>query len=138
MHSVTITEDPLTIEGLMAVVGGGPVDLDGGVLARLAAGRDVVAGALASGDAVYGPTTQVGHGKDTRLTEDEVRGEQLWLLRAHYGGVGPPLPPAVVRAAMAVRLNGIARGGSGAAVAVAEVLAAMLNAGVHPQVPTTG
>jgi histidine ammonia-lyase len=41
----------------------------------------------------------------------------------------------VVRAALAVRLNGIARGGSGASVAVADVLAAMLNAGVHPVVP---
>src|SRR3954470_10863929 len=103
MHSVTITEDPLTIEGLMAVVGGASVDLDEGVLARIAAGRDVVDRALASGDAVYGLTTQVGHGKDTRLTEDEVRGEQLWLVRSHYGGIGPALPTAVVRAAMAVR-----------------------------------
>jgi histidine ammonia-lyase len=38
---------------------------------------------------------------------------------------------------MAVRLNGIARGGSGASPAVADVLVAMLNAGVHPVVPST-
>ena len=43
-----------------------------------------------------------------------------------------------MRAALAVRLNGIARGGSGAGVAVAEVLMAMLNAGVHPVVPEIG
>jgi histidine ammonia-lyase len=51
--------------------------------------------------------------------------------------LGEPLPTAIVRAALAVRLNGIARGGSGAAVEVAETLAAMLNAGVHPLVPET-
>jgi histidine ammonia-lyase len=56
---------------------------------------------------------------------------------SHGGGIGPPLPTAVVRAALAVRLNGIARGGSGAGVAVAEILAAMLNAGVHPVVAET-
>ncbi len=39
---------------------------------------------------------------------------------------------------MAARLNGIARGGSGASVAAAEVLVALLNHGVHPQVPSTG
>ena len=56
---------------------------------------------------------------------------------SHSGGIGPPLPTEVVRAALAVRLNGIARGGSGAGVAAAEILAAMLNAGVHPVVPET-
>ena len=38
----------------------------------------------------------------------------------------------------AVRLNGIARGGSGAGIAVAEILMAMLSAGVHPVVPEIG
>jgi hypothetical protein len=37
-----------------------------------------------------------------------------------------------------VRLNGIARGGSGASAAVTDTLAAMLNAGVHPVVPAIG
>ena len=94
--------------------------------------------ALARNDAVYGLTTQVGHGKDTRLTEEEIRGEQLFLVMSHSGGIGPPLPTPQVRAALAVRLNGIARGGSGASPAVADVLAAMLNAGVHPVVPEIG
>lgn len=43
-----------------------------------------------------------------------------------------------VRATLAARLNGIARGGSGASVAAAEVLAALLNHGVHPHIPGTG
>jgi histidine ammonia-lyase len=71
----------------------------------------VVDRALAGGEAVYGLTTQVGHGKDTRLTEEEIQREQRWLVVSHGGGIGPPLPAAIVRAALAVRLNGIARGG---------------------------
>ncbi len=51
-------------------------------------------------------------------------------------GSARPCPPRSC-AALAVRLNGIARGGSGAGVAVAQILAAMLNAGVHPVVPET-
>ena len=62
----------------------------------------------------------------------------MFLVMSHSGGVGPPLPTPQVRAALAVRLNGIARGGSGASPAVADVLAAMLNAGVHPVVPEIG
>lgn len=137
MTTVMITEVPLAIEDLLAVAGGARVELDGGARARIAASRAVVDQALAAGEAVYGLTTQVGHGKDTRLTEEEIQGEQRFLVMSHSGGIGPPLPAAVVRAALAVRLNGIARGGSGAGVAVAEILAAMLNAGVHPVVPET-
>ena len=60
------------------------------------------------------------------------------LLLAHAGGVGPPLATDVVRAAMAVRLNGIARGGAGASPRMADVLAEMLNAHVHPVVDERG
>jgi histidine ammonia-lyase len=129
---VTITEAPLAVEDVLAVVDGARVELDDATRARIAAGRAVVDRALADGAAVYGLTTQVGHARNTRLTDEQIRGEQRFLVMSHGGGIGPSLPTAIVRAALAVRLNGIARGGSGAGVAVAETLAMMLNAGVHP------
>ena len=135
MTSVTITENPLALEELLAIVDGAQVKLSDGARRAIEASREVVDRALASKAAVYGLTTQVGHGKDTRLTEEEIRGEQMFLVMTHSGGVGPSLPTPQVRAALAVRLNGIARGGSGASPAVADVLLAMLNAGVHPIVP---
>ena len=46
--------------------------------------------------------------------------------------VGPRLQAEAVRAAMLSRANQMALGGSGAQPAVAELLVAMLNAGVHP------
>jgi histidine ammonia-lyase len=138
MTIVTISEEPLALRDLLAIVDGARVELADGARNTIAASRAVVDLALARNDAVYGLTTQVGHGKDTLLTEEEIRGEQLFLVKSHSGGIGPPLPTSQVRAALAVRLNGIARGGSGASPAVAEVLAAMLNAGVHPVVPAIG
>ena len=137
MTPVTITAAPLAIDELLAIVDGARVELSRDVRNRIAAGRALVDETLTSGAAVYGLTTQVGHGKDTRLSEEEIRGEQLFLVKSHCGGIGPPLPTAVVRAALAVRLNGIARGGSGAGPRVADTLASLLNAGVHPVVPTT-
>ena len=137
MARVTVTAAPLAIVHLLAVVDGAPVELSLDVRELIGDRRALVDEALTSGAAVYGLTTQVGHGKDTRLSEEEIRGEQLFLVRSHSGGIGPPLPTAVVRAALAVRVNGIARGGSGAGLPVADTLAAMLNAGVHPLVPST-
>ena len=138
MTTVCIDTTPLSIEDLLAVVDGARVELDGSVLAAMGAARSVVEDALTARTAVYGLTTQVGHGKDTRLTDEEIRGEQEFLVMTHAGGLGPPLPVTRVRAAMAARLVGLARGGSGAGVAVAETLASMLNAGVHPVVPRDG
>ena len=135
MTTVRITRAPLAVGDLIAIVDGARVELDDAVLAGIAAARAVVDEALRSGAAVYGLTTQVGHGKDTRLDADQIRGEQQFLITSHGGGMGGPLPAELVRAALAVRLNGIARGGSGASVAAAQTLAAMLNAGVHPLVP---
>ncbi len=114
------------------------MELAAPVRVRIADSRAVVDRALAADEAVYGLTTQVGHGKDTRLTDDQLRGEQLALIMSHAGGVGDPLTAREVRAAITARLNGIARGASGASVEVAEVLIAMLNHGVHPRVPSMG
>jgi histidine ammonia-lyase len=135
MSAVTITEEPLALEDLLAVVDGARVELADGARSVIAASRLVVDRALARNDPVYGLTTQVGHRRDTRLTEDEIPGEQMLLVKSHSGGIGRSLPTPLVRAALVVRLNGIARGGSGASPAVANMLAAMLNAGVHPVVP---
>jgi histidine ammonia-lyase len=135
MPAVTISQAPLSIEELLEVAHGAPVELGPDARALIGASRAVVDAALASGRPVYGLNTGVGHMKDVRLPEEEVRRLQQMLIMTHAGGVGPPLETELVRAAMAVRLNGIARGGSGASVAAAEVLAAMLNAGVHPVVP---
>ncbi len=137
MPTVRITQEPLPLEDLLAIAEGAQVELDDAVLDNIAAGRAVVDEALRAGAAVYGLTTQVGHGRNTRLDEEQIRGEQQFLIMSHSGGLGEPLPTEVVRAALAVRLNGIARGGSGASSAAARTLAAMLNAGVHPLVPRT-
>jgi histidine ammonia-lyase len=138
MSTVTITDAPMSIEELLAVAEGAPVELAPAARATIQASRAVVDKALAGGDPIYGLTTQVGHGKDVRLSDEQLRRQQETLVMTHAGGVGPPLATRQVRAALAARLNGIARGGSGASLAAAEVLTAMLNAGVHPVVPATG
>ncbi len=127
----------LCSEELLAVVDGAPLELGAVARARIEASNAVIEAALAGREAVYGLTTQVGHGKDELLTEEQLGQQQRMLVMTHSGGLGAPLPTRVVRAALTARVNGIARGGSGASMAAAEVLVAMVNAGVHPLVPET-
>jgi histidine ammonia-lyase len=137
MSTVTVSDAPLSIEELLSVVDGAPIELAPAARVRIDASRALVDTALASGEPIYGLTTEVGHGKDVRLSDDHLRRQQETLVMTHAGGLGEPLPTGLVRAALVARLNGIARGGSGASMAAAEVLAGMLNAGVHPVVPET-
>jgi histidine ammonia-lyase len=132
MDAVPIDVSPVPLADLLKVARGAPVRLSDGARERIAAGRRVVDGVLASGRAVYGLTTGVGHGKDVRVPDEALIGQQYMIVRTHSGGFGPLLSTDVTRAAMAVRLVGLTRGGSGASLAVADSLVAMLNAGVHP------
>ena len=52
--------------------------------------------------------------------------------------MGAPLPREVVRGAMLLRCNALARGNSGIRLSTLETLLAMLNRGVHPVIPEKG
>ena len=63
---------------------------------------------------------------------------QLRLLRSHACGVGDPYPPEVIRAAMLLRANALAKGTSGACIETVELLLECLDRGVLPYVPSRG
>lgn len=134
---MTISAAPTSVDEVVAVARGARVQLGADALDRIGASRAVVDAVIGSGQLVYGLNTGVGAARDVRLPDDTVRAMQPVLVAMHAGALGDPLPREVVRAAMAARLVGLARGGSGASPAVARMLAALLNAGVHPVVAET-
>jgi histidine ammonia-lyase len=137
-ESVAIAGDPLSIDDLLRIARGARVELGAEAMARIEAGRAVVDRLVDGPELVYGLNTGLGHERNRAVPRDTLRRYQEQIVDAHEGAVGAPLPTTTVRAAMAVRLAGIARGGSGASPAVARALAALLNGGVHPVVPETG
>jgi histidine ammonia-lyase len=117
---------------------GRPVAIAPEGLRRMAAGRAVVEDHLRDDRPVYGLTTGLGSRVTHRLSRDVLADFSRLTILGRSTAVGPPLPPDLVRALMAARLNGLLTGGSGAAPAVAETIAAMLNAGLHPVMPAIG
>ena len=87
---------------------------------------------------VYGLNTGLGAFSSKPVAREENRRFQHNILLSHAAGVGPPYESSVVRAIMLTRLNGLARGGAGVQPEVFDLLLAMLNAGIHPVVPTRG
>ena len=90
------------------------------------------------GEHTYGVNTGFGRFVSTHIPEDMAEELQLRLLRSHACGVGEPYPDEVIRGAMLLRANTLAKGFSGAHVTTVELLVECLNRGVVPVVPARG
>jgi histidine ammonia-lyase len=115
-----------------------PVALAAAAVERMNASREVVAAVVAEGRTVYGVTTGFGDLSNVRIDPAETAGLQVNIVRSHAAGVGEPLPAEVVRAMMLLRANALAIGLSGVRPEVVQLLVDMLNAEVHPLVPSRG
>jgi len=114
------------------------VEVDPVARERMAASRAVIDRVVASGETVYGVTTGFGDLADVRISPEQTATLQRNLVRSHAAGVGEPLPEEVVRAMLVLRVNALAVGLSGVRPELADLLVAMLNAGVHPHIPSRG
>ena len=114
-----------------------PVALDPAALATVGAARERLLEHVASGAPVYGVTTGVGYLSHTALDPDAQRAFQRSLLLRGVG-TGPPLAPEVVRGALLLRLAGFLGGAAGVSPELCEYLAARLNDGWSPVVPSRG
>ena len=114
------------------------VTLAPGARSRIEAAQAAVARAARQGRPVYGVTTGLGSRVVDSVDGAAAAEFSLRTLRGRAMAVGEPLERELTRAAMALRLNGLCAGGSGAGLPIADGLAALLNAGVHPRIPRSG
>ena len=129
----------LSLDDIVTVANGNePVALSNDARVRRRSGACGGRSKAASDDAVYGVNTGFGSFAEVRIDADALDALQINLLRSHAAGVGPPLPAATVRAMMLLRANVLARGHSGIRAATIDALIALLNAQVHPVVPSRG
>jgi histidine ammonia-lyase len=112
--------------------------IDRGARDDLGASRARVERAIASGQTIYGINTGFGKLANVRIPADQLDQLQVNLIRSHAAGVGDPLPPDVVRAAMLLRANVLLRPTSGVRPELVDALAGLWNAGLVPWVPEQG
>ena len=112
-----------------------PLQLDAAARGRIAAGHELLRALVASGAPIYGVTTGLGAAVD-QVQHDA--GFQQRIAAGRAVGVGRLASRREVRAMMYARLAGLMQGRSGISLASAEALSALLNHGVHPEVPLLG
>jgi histidine ammonia-lyase len=138
--AIGLTGEDLAVGDVWAVaVEGAAATLDAGARERMLAARAVVERAVhGSTEHTYGVNTGFGRFVSTSIPAELTQELQLRLLRSHACGVGEPYPDEVVRAAMLLRANALAKGRSGARPEVVELLLECLNRGLVPHVPRRG
>jgi histidine ammonia-lyase len=139
--AILLNGDDLTIDDVWSVaVAGSPAGLSDEGRMKMAAARALVdrAAAGSSGEHTYGINTGFGRFVSKAIPPELSEELQLRLLRSHACGVGEPYADEIVRAAMVLRANALAKGFSGARVETVELLLECLNRGVLPHVPSRG
>jgi histidine ammonia-lyase len=138
--AVALTGDDLVAEHVWDVaVGGAAVALSDLGRERVNAARALVEEAAhGPQEHTYGINTGFGRFVNRTIPPELTDELQLRLLRSHACGVGEPYPDDVVRGAMLLRANALAKGYSGVRVETIELLLAVLGAGIVPHVPARG
>lgn len=139
MSTHTLDGNSLTLNGLAAIaLKGGSVRLSSRAKKQVARARAVVDEWVRNDETVYGVTTGFGEFSSVRIGRKDIEKLQENLILSHSAGSGDPIPPEVVRAMMALRINALAKGYSGIRNETLDLLGAMLNHDLIPVVPSQG
>ena len=137
--SVVIDSQPLRWQDVVAVAHHqAPLSLSDAAWARIENAQAIVQQIVAGEQRAYGVNTGLG-----ALCNQALHGEQLTqlsrnTLMSHACGVGAPLSDEQTRAIICCAIVNYSHGKSGIQRPVVEVLLALLNRGITPQVPAQG
>src|SRR2546422_3942267 len=138
--AIHLTGEDLRLDDVWAVAfGAADAALSDDARTKMRAARELVERAgHGTREHTYGINTGFGRFVSKSIPEEQTEELQLRLLRSHACGVGEPYPDEIVRAAMLLRANALAKGNSGARIETVELLLECLRHGVLPYVPSRG
>ena len=137
-QTVTLHPGSVALADWARVYFGAPIALDQDCRAAVEAGARTIEAIVAKGEPVYGINTGFGKLASVRIGTADLATLQRNIVLSHAAGVGEPLPVAVVRLVMALKLASLAQGASGVRWSTIEHLAACLKANLIPVIPGQG
>jgi histidine ammonia-lyase len=138
MDPITLTPGAVRLADWRAIWRGAPMRLADSAAARIADSAAAVKRILAKGEPVYGINTGFGKLASVRIADDDLATLQTNIVLSHAAGVGEPMPAAIVRLMMALKLASLAQGASGIAPATGALLEAMIVQNLTPVIPSQG
>ncbi len=100
--------------------------------------REIVLNALSDGRAHYGVNTGFGVLANKRIDTEQLSELQQNILLSHACGVGDPVPPAITRLMLQLKIHALGLGQSGISRTTFEQLLTFERLGLTPWVPSRG
>ncbi len=138
MDKIMLTPGSVSLPAWRAIYRGAPATLDRAWLPAVEAAARVVEEIIAEGAPVYGINTGFGKLAQVRIGVEDLSTLQRNIVLSHAAGTGDPMPAAVVRLMMALKMSSIGQGASGVRFAAIEMLEAMLSRDLVPVIPAQG
>jgi histidine ammonia-lyase len=136
---ITIGKYPLTIGEIIQVARNkDKVKLGDKAVSLINDSNERLKTIIDSNQPVYGINTGFGIFADKKIQKNEIKKLNRNLILSHAVGVGKPLRDEIVRAAMIVRANTLAKGYSGVRLELIITIIDALNKQVTPVVPSQG
>ena len=138
MNDIAMIPGAMTLDGWAAIYRGAAPCLAAEARGRVAEGAAAVTRILAKDAPVYGINTGFGKLASVRIGDGDLAQLQRNIVLSHAAGVGEPMPVAVARLMMALKLASLAQGASGVRTQTVDLLEALLTRGLTPVVPAQG
>jgi histidine ammonia-lyase len=138
MSTVVLKPGDVTLTEWRAIYRGANVSLDEACAPLIARSADAVTQILARGQPVYGINTGFGKLANVRIDDADLAQLQRNIVLSHAAGVGAPMPAAIVRLMIALKLASLGQGASGVRPETVRYLRVMLERGLTPVIPSQG
>ncbi|MBX9946551.1 MAG: histidine ammonia-lyase [Reyranella sp.] len=138
MKTVLLSPGAVPLAAWREIYRGASAAVDPGhdpVIERAAA---AVAAIVARGEPVYGLNTGFGKLASVRIGAADLETLQRNIVLSHAAGVGRPMPVAVARLMLALKLGSLAQGASGVQLQTVRLLEALLAKRLTPVIPCQG
>ncbi len=134
--SETLKPGAVTLEQWQRVYRGACATLDPGCFPAVERSAAAIERVVNKGAPVYGVNTGFGKLASVRIEIADLERLQRNIVLSHSAGVGDPMPTAIVRLMMALKLASLGVGASGVRLPTLQLLEAMLARDLLPVVPT--
>ncbi len=138
MTDILLKPGDATLADWRAIYRGAMPKLDPASRSRIEASAQAIGRILAKGEPVYGVNTGFGKLASVRIPASDLETLQRNIVLSHAAGTGEPMPVAIARLMMALKLASLAQGASGVRRQTVDLLQAMLANDVIPVVPAQG
>ena len=138
MTLIVLKPGEMPLEAWRSIYRGSALKLDPGGRQAVQRAADAVEAIVAKGEPVYGINTGFGKLASVRISREDLGVLQRNIVLSHAAGLGDPMPVAVARLMVALKLASLARGNSGVQPATLDFLAGMLERGIVPVIPAKG